>query len=264
MLRAAPGWDRRISRAEQLAATGGATAALLAAYARVLRSQRAMDEALARAGVLAGSLARDAPHLVAAAQQLLEETAAHGPALLADEARRLQAEGGAELLHRLIEYARDGQGADFFAKAILQAYGERLAAAGVARGDGDRTHADNRCPRCGGPPQVSFLEAMSSADGDGGGRSLVCARCLAAWPFRRVRCPACGEDEERRLSYYHGDDLNHLRLDVCETCGRYVKTIDLTKLGVAVPLVDEVAGAPLDLWARERGFEKIELNLVGL
>ena len=32
----------------------------------------------------------------------------------------------------------------------------------------------------------------------------------------------------------------------------------------AVPLVDEVAGASLDLWAREHGYEKIELNLVGL
>jgi hypothetical protein len=31
-----------------------------------------------------------------------------------------------------------------------------------------------------------------------------------------------------------------------------------------VPLVDEVAAAPLDLWASERGYVKIELNLVGL
>ena len=31
-----------------------------------------------------------------------------------------------------------------------------------------------------------------------------------------------------------------------------------------MPLVDEVAGAPLDAWATEHGFVKIELNLVGL
>ena len=43
-----------------------------------------------------------------------------------------------------------------------------------------------------------------------------------------------------------------------------MKSVDLSRLGLAVPLVDEVAGAPLDLWARERGYEKIELNLVGL
>ena len=55
-----------------------------------------------------------------------------------------------------------------------------------------------------------------------------------------------------------------LRVDACDTCRRYLKTIDLTRLGIAVPVVDEVAGAPLDLWALERGYEKIELNLVGL
>jgi len=31
-----------------------------------------------------------------------------------------------------------------------------------------------------------------------------------------------------------------------------------------VPIVDEVAGAPLDAWAREHVYEKIELNFVGL
>jgi formate dehydrogenase maturation protein FdhE len=43
-----------------------------------------------------------------------------------------------------------------------------------------------------------------------------------------------------------------------------LKTIDLGRLGLAVPLVDEVAGATLDVWARSHGYEKIELNLVGL
>jgi FdhE protein len=79
-----------------------------------------------------------------------------------------------------------------------------------------------------------------------------------------VLCPACGEEDERKLAYFRASDLDHLRVDACETCRRYVKTVDLTKLGFAVPIVDEVAGAPLDLWARERGYEKLELNLVGL
>ena len=41
-------------------------------------------------------------------------------------------------------------------------------------------------------------------------------------------------------------------------------TGDLTKSGIAVPLVDEVATAALDLWARDHGYTKVELNLVGL
>jgi hypothetical protein len=33
---------------------------------------------------------------------------------------------------------------------------------------------------------------------------------------------------------------------------------------LAIPLVDEIAAAALDLWAVEHGYTKIELNLVGL
>jgi formate dehydrogenase maturation protein FdhE len=40
--------------------------------------------------------------------------------------------------------------------------------------------------------------------------------------------------------------------------------VDLTRLGFAIPLVDEVAAAALDVWANEHGYAKIELNLVGL
>ena len=122
--------------------------------------------------------------------------------------------------------------------------------------------ADNRCPFCGGSPQLSTL--VAAGDSDGGGRQLLCATCLTAWPFRRVVCVYCGEEDERKTGYFHTPVFDHLRIDACESCKHYLKTVDLTKLGLAVPLVDEVAGAPLDLWARERGYEKIELNLLGL
>jgi FdhE protein len=51
---------------------------------------------------------------------------------------------------------------------------------------------------------------------------------------------------------------------VCETCGRYIKIIDLRKDPAAVPVIDDLATVPLDLWAIERGYEKIELNLAGI
>jgi formate dehydrogenase maturation protein FdhE len=41
-----------------------------------------------------------------------------------------------------------------------------------------------------------------------------------------------------------------VRVDVCDTCHSYLKSIDLTKTGLAVPVVDELATMPLDLWAR--------------
>ena len=82
--------------------------------------------------------------------------------------------------------------------------------------------------------------------------------------MRRVLCAHCGEEDERRLGYFHAPDFDHVRVDACETCRQYIKTVDLTKLGLAVPLVDEVASAVLDLWARERGYTKVTPNLIGL
>jgi formate dehydrogenase maturation protein FdhE len=55
-----------------------------------------------------------------------------------------------------------------------------------------------------------------------------------------------------------------MKVEACDTCKTYIKTVDLSTNGLAVPLVDEIAAAPLDLWARERRYSKIELNLMGL
>jgi formate dehydrogenase maturation protein FdhE len=50
----------------------------------------------------------------------------------------------------------------------------------------------------------------------------------------------------------------------CDACKTYIKRIDLTKNGRAEPLVDELASAPLDLWAREPGCTKLQSNLLGM
>jgi FdhE protein len=123
---------------------------------------------------------------------------------------------------------------------------------------GDRT-----CPFCGGRPQLSFLQAKES-NSESGNRDLLCATCLCSWQFRRVICANCGEERPEKLGYFHTPEFDHIRVEACDSCKRYLKGIDLTRLGLAVPAVDEIYSAPLDLWAREHGYTKIELNLVGL
>jgi FdhE protein len=144
----------------------------------------------------------------------------------------------------------------FFAKALMQPYARWRSEleAGTHSGSEGR-----RCPHCNGAPQAAVLDT-----GDGGPRHLLCATCLTLWPYRRVLCPSCGEEQEKQLAYFRSPELDHVRIDACESCGRYLKTIDRGRLGLAVPLVDEVAAVALDVWAREHGYEKIELNLVGL
>jgi len=79
-----------------------------------------------------------------------------------------------------------------------------------------------------------------------------------------VLCPNCAEENHTRLPRFSAEDFPHVRVEACDTCKHYLKSVDLTLNGLAVPLVDEIAAAPLDLWAAEHGYEKIELNLMGL
>jgi FdhE protein len=118
----------------------------------------------------------------------------------------------------------------------------------------------SRCPLCGGKPLVGVLRP----EGDGAKKSLVCMLCAHEWGFRRIYCPACGEEREPQMAYYSAPEFAHVRVDVCDTCHTYLKSVDLTKTGLAIPIVDEVATLPLDLWAREHGYEKLQINLLGI
>ena len=257
-------WTECVSRARQLAAADGPGAAVLASYADLLRFQQEAYEAF-KTGLgrsASGSLEQDLPVVRAQVPRLLQAIIANGPQALAPEAARLLEDARTAIDDTLLGYWRAPSDQDFFAKATLQPYGAWLAECGIAPRGRQLPRTDNRCPFCGGSPQLSMLVAAGEADG--GGRRLLCATCLTVWPFRRVVCVFCGEDDERKTGYFHTPAFDHLRVDACESCKHYLKTVDLTKLGLAVPLVDEVAGAPLDLWARERGYEKVELNLFGL
>jgi len=254
-------WDRWIERAERLAAEHESTRPLLTFYGQLLGLQRD-GYAVLRQARLSGSLERDLEAVRPCASKILNAVTTIGPPLLAEEIKEIVDGGEPALDHLLLDWWRTLTANQFFPKVILQPYARRLAELSQRPLDRELYTTEYRCPFCAGPPQLSMLQGGGELEG--GGRALLCATCFTTWPFRRVRCASCGEENEHRLAYFHSPALDHLRVDACDTCMRYLKTVDLTRLGVAVPLVDEVAGAPLDVWAREHGYEKIELNLVGL
>jgi Protein involved in formate dehydrogenase formation len=167
---------------------------------------------------------------------------------------------------------------------VLEALGSEVA--GSCIGVRDKRH----CPSCGGPPQLSYF-ALPSEDLASGGRFLLCARCHGSWAYARMTCPGCGEDSSSRLPIFNEEgttsgergsvvrglptgpnDHNgsahkavfpHIRIEACDTCRHYLLNIDLATDPAAVPVVDELAALPLDLYARERGFSKIIPNLMG-
>ena len=173
----------------------------------------------------------------------------------------------------------------FLARASLGPVLEALGAEVRAACDGPR---DKRhCPDCGGPPQLSFF-AQSSEDLATGPRLLLCARCGATWGFARMTCAGCGEDTSAKLVVFSergttsgergsvvrglpgrrpaAEDnpvFPHMRIEACDSCHKYLLTVDVARDPAAVPLVDEMAAIPLDLFARDRGYTKITTNLMG-
>jgi FdhE protein len=253
-------WERRIARAGELARSDEAAGGLMTTVRELLMVQRRCFEALQERGErLTGMIDEDIAELRAPAEAALAAAAAIAPAALAAERPRTTAD-----IDVLLRDAWRSASLPFFARLVLQPYAELLAHLERRPKDRhlERVNGQATCAFCGGLPQLSILRRESGADG--GGRALMCATCMTAWPTRRALCANCGEEDERRLGYYQTAELPHLRVDACDSCRYYLKSVDLTRLGVAVPLVDEMAGGALDLWAVERGYRKIEVTLIGL
>ena len=121
----------------------------------------------------------------------------------------------------------------------------------------------NRCPACGGLPQLSYF-AVSGEALVSGPRYLVCSRCATNWIFSRMMCAGCGESSGNKLPIFQEQErLPHARVDGCQTCRKYLLTFDLRRDTRAVPVVDEIAALPLDLYAHDQGLTKITANLMG-
>ena len=217
------------------------------------------------------------------------------PALLADavaDMRRFDQSEWRHLVHSYFTREDDGGNGDetivFVLEAVLQPFAEQLAigsrlsspesriASISARGAPPPLAPAPRledslaaapagaakrpisCPICGALPVVGVLRE----EGQGAKRTLVCALCLTERDYLRVVCLACGEQQFDALPIYTAEQFAHVRIEACESCRRYLKTIDLTKDGLAVPPVDDIASLSMDLWARERGYVRLRPNIL--
>jgi formate dehydrogenase accessory protein FdhE len=277
-------WDRRIRRANELAASYPFAAEGLRYYARLATFQKDVYGEIQKALADAPRISSDRPLrdeldfflLLPKFPGFLSTIQKIAPAALAQSAATLVMKGSAAWQQAIEDFwyrdpelsgtEDDRQDESFESDAsaseralawtFLQPYAEYLADRHeVTIVDG----TPSTCPLCGGKPAVGVLRT----EGDGAKKSLICMLCAHEWFFRRIYCPACGEEREPQMAYYSAPEIPHVRVDVCDTCHTYLKSVDLTKTGLAVAVVDELATIPLDLWAREHGYEKLQINLLG-
>jgi len=278
-------WDARIARARDLASSRPAACDLLTFYAALAEYQRGLAVSAYETVAFNLDVVREAiPGFLAWLRQngrsdlaasVAIDSVASGFSRTSHDSRSLPPEGGSHpsgvgvtsgdppVVGVASGFSRkDARGASnpaeqFVIESLLQAFAEQLIVDDPSSSPGS---TPMRCPRCAGPPVVAVLREESQ----GAKRSLLCAFCLHEWPCLRLVCPACGEQDFDTLPVYTAEQFAHVRIDACDRCHRYVKTIDLTKDGLAVPCVDDIASVSLDLWARERGYTRIKDNVLGI
>lgn len=275
-------YDARMRRAEKLIADKSAASELLLFYKRIASFQKTFAAQIADADRRqSGTQQRESqrresqqfgsvrealdlslvlPHF-RNFLSLIEQNGPNALAAAAHEIAALPSESWIALLTAYWENAgrfdqQIGAFAQFFPRAFLQPYAAYLA----ARTAVPPVLATPRvCPLCGGRPYLGVLRV----EGDGGKRCMLCSFCGYEWDFRRILCPTCGEEEEKKLPVYVAEQIPYIRVEACETCKFFVRTIDLTKDGYAVPVVDDLAAIALTLWAHEHGFSRLQPNLFG-
>jgi FdhE protein len=105
------------------------------------------------------------------------------------------------------------------------------------------------CPACGSWPAVGEVA--------GGHRTLRCSFCSCAWELKTYACIYCEESGDPFVTAAPDAERKDRRIEVCSTCGGYLKTIDLAELS-PYPLlsISDIETTDLDVSAMEHGYAR--------
>lgn len=109
--------------------------------------------------------------------------------------------------------------------------------------------SEGYCPICGREPKIGELKEEE------GQRFLFCNQCGFEWNFMRIKCPFCGNEEQQTLAYFTVEEDEKYRVDVCNVCKRYIKTVDFRNTKEEANLdIESIATLHLDMLATEEGY----------
>ncbi len=118
--------------------------------------------------------------------------------------------------------------------------------------DRDQIHPRGSCPICGSLPYLLELQ------GKEGQRMAHCSLCRHTYRIRRLACAGCDTDQGARLRYFTAEGEPGFRVETCDHCRTYVKTIDFRQLDrEAFAPLNDLESLALDILAGNQGFERM-------
>lgn len=115
------------------------------------------------------------------------------------------------------------------------------------------------CPICGSRPVMAELIGRERK------KFLICSCCGFEWRFMRTKCPFCENEERRAFKYFYTEKEGRAyRVETCQECKKYIKTVDAEELDEEViPAVEDIGTLHLDVTAKEEGYTR-EVYSLGL
>ena len=146
----------------------------------------------------------------------------------------------------------------FLALSAMSPSIESAAEALAAKLPEVKVPAVGTCPVCGELPLISSLKQKE------GFRHATCGFCRHEYRIKRLGCPVCNEEDQNKLTFFTVEEEPGFRVDVCETCNTYMKTIDFRDLDrTALPVFDDLDSLALDYVAAGQGYKRATMSAWG-
>jgi len=116
---------------------------------------------------------------------------------------------------------------------------------------------EGRCPVCNAVPSLSFNRQEE-------GKTLFCSYCSSRGTWHRIGCPGCRNRDARKLELIEVEQEKGFRIDLCNECRGYIKTMDERLLSEYTPELLDIISLPLDILAQGRGYKRRSPNPIGI
>lgn len=124
------------------------------------------------------------------------------------------------------------------------------------KGD-DNFGEDGGCRVCNAKASIAIIDEENR-------RKLYCSFCGTSGYFKRIGCPVCLNADTSKLNIITVEGEKGFRIDTCDACGSYIKTIEAGLMSELSPDPADLISLPLDIIAQSRSYRRNSPNPLGM